>query len=298
MKLVTFHTPTLGAQLGLWEEDWVYNLTAADPGRLASFQHLLEASKREGRHPAALVREVAPLARRTGGFRYADLDRPPDRTQPHLLKPLEPMEVWASGVTYKRSRDAREAESGGATIYDRVYHAERPELFFKATGGRVVGPNQPVGIRQDSRWQVPEPELGLVLGHAGQLVGLVPGNDQTCRDIEAENPLYLPQAKIFRKACALGPAVLLVEGDPGPMGITLTIRRGGTIVFTGETSTDQMVRPYSELIEYLCRDNDLFPPTVLLTGTGIVPPDEFTLAPGDLIEITVDGIGTLRNPVM
>lgn len=297
MKLVTYRTPVGGPQLGLWEGELVYNLTSVEPDQMASFQHLLAAATAHGCHPAELAQAAGAKARTTEPLRYGDLDRSPDPRWPHLLKPLEPVEVWAAGVTYERSRDARESESRGATIYDRVYQAPRPELFFKATGERVVGPNHPVGIRTDSRWQVPEPELGLVLGPGGALIGLVPGNDQSCRDIEAENPLYLPQAKIFRYSCALGPAVLLVETPPDPMTIRLTIRRGTAVVFTGETSTGRLVRPFSELIDYLCRDNLLFSPAVLLTGTGIVPPDEFTLHPGDLIEITVEGIGTLRNPV-
>jgi 2-dehydro-3-deoxy-D-arabinonate dehydratase len=292
MKVVTYHLPGRGAHLALWEGDAVFPLT-----EYPSFQDLLAAAAGQRRHPLALVREAAPAARRRPSLRYADLDRTPDPALPHLLKPLEPVEVWAAGVTYERSREAREAESGGATIYDRVYRAPRPEIFFKATGPRTVGPNQPVGIRSDSRWQVPEPELGLVLGHGGALVGLVAGNDQTCRDIEAENPLYLSQAKVFRGSCALGPAVWLVESPPGPLAIRLAIYRAGRVVFTGETSTGRMVRSFAELIDYLCRDNDLFAPTVLLTGTGIVPPDDFTLQRGDLIEITVEGIGTLRNPV-
>lgn len=297
MRIVTYHAPGQGPKLGLWEDDQVYDLSAVDPGPLASFEHLLAAAAARGCHPLDLVQAAAPAARANAGVPYAALDRLPAPDQPHLVKPLEPVEVWASGVTYARSRDAREAESGGATIYDRVYTARRPELFFKATGARVVGPNHPVGIRSDSGWQVPEAELGLVIGQGGTLVGLIAGNDQSCRDIEAENPLYLPQAKIFRHSCALGPAVLLAKAPPGPLDIRLTIRRGQAVAYTGETSTRQMVRAFAELIEYLCRDNLLFPPTVLLTGTGIVPPDEFTLQSGDVIEITVEGIGTLRNPV-
>lgn len=298
MRVVTYATPSSGSQLGLWEGDLVYSLTAVDPQVMASFQSLVATAAAQGARPIELVWAAAPAARQSAPLRYADLDRPPAPGAAHLLKPLEPVEVWAAGVTYMRSRDAREAESGGATVYDRIYRAERPELFFKATAARVVGPNHPVGIRSDSRWQVPEPELGLVLGGDGALIGLTVGNDQSSRDIEAENPLYLPQAKVFRYSCAIGPAVLLVDAEPGPLTIRLTIRRGGAVAFEGETSTANLARSFSQLIAYLLKDNQFFAPTVLLTGTGIVPPDEFTLQAGDVVEIDIQGIGTLRNEVV
>jgi 2-dehydro-3-deoxy-D-arabinonate dehydratase len=218
-----------------------------------------------------------------------------------LLAPIDRQEVWAAGVTYQRSQTARMQESEhGATHYDRVYTAPRPELFFKATPHRVAGPDQPVRIRQDTQWSVPEPELALVLNSHLRLVGFTVGNDMSARDIEGENPLYLPQAKVYSGCCALGPCITLVDQMPPreQTQITLRILRGGTEAFHGSTSLAQLKRSYDELIGYLARDNSFPDGVFLLTGTGIVPDDEFTLAQGDIIEIAIDGIGTLRNPVV
>jgi 2-dehydro-3-deoxy-D-arabinonate dehydratase len=217
-----------------------------------------------------------------------------------LLKPTDSQEVWAAGVTYERSRIAREEESAGSGIYDRVYSAARPELFFKATPSRTVGPGEPVAIRADASWTVPEPELGLVINQQLELVGFTVGNDMSSRDIEGENPLYLPQAKLYARCCALGPLIALRGSiaDPTNLTIRLEILRGGAVAFAAETSTSRIVRSYADLIGYLGRDN-LFPDgAVLLTGTGIVPPDDFTLLAGDEVAITIEGIGTLRNPVV
>jgi len=218
-----------------------------------------------------------------------------------LLPPLDRQEVWAAGVTYERSKVAREEESErGASFYDLVYRAPRPELFFKATPSRVVGPNQPVRIRGDARWSVPEPELALVLSPSLELVGYTIGNDMSARDIEGENPLYLPQAKMYDACCALGPSIAASASIPNPRELTirLEIERLGARVFEGETSTARMARRFQELIAWLGRDN-LFPDgVILLTGTGVVPPDDFTLLDGDLVRITVDGVGVLENPVV
>jgi 2-dehydro-3-deoxy-D-arabinonate dehydratase len=217
-----------------------------------------------------------------------------------LLKPTDDQEVWAAGVTYERSRIAREEESAGSGIYDRVYSAARPELFFKATPSRTVGPGEPVGIRVDASWNVPEPELGLVINQQLELVGFTVGNDMSSRDIEGENPLYLPQAKLYARCCALGPLIALRDSiaDPTNLPIKLEILRAGAIAFAAETSTRRIVRSFADLIGYLGRDN-LFPDgVVLLTGTGIVPPDDFTLLAGDEVAISIEGIGTLRNPVV
>ena len=219
---------------------------------------------------------------------------------PALLKPTDSQEVWAAGVTYERSRIAREEESAGSGIYDRVYSAARPELFFKATPSRTVGPGDPVAIRADASWNVPEPELGLVINQQLELVGFTVGNDMSSRDIEGENPLYLPQAKLYARCCALGPLIALRESiaDPTNLTIKLEILRGGAATFAAETSTRRIVRSFADLIGYLGRDN-LFPDgAVLLTGTGIVPPDDFTLLAGDEVVISIEGIGTLRNPVV
>jgi len=220
-----------------------------------------------------------------------------DEAQARLLAPVRPAEVWAAGVTYERSRDARTHESGRLDVYERVYAAERPELFLKATAPRVLGPNARIGIRADSHWQVPEPELGLVLATDGSIVGYTLGNDVSSRDIEGENPLYLPQAKIFAGSCALGPVVVTPDEVEDPYGLDLVLRveRGGDTAFAGSTSTSRLHARLETLTSYLARENWLAPATVLLTGTGIVPPDDFTLAAGDVVEISCAPIGTLRN---
>jgi 2-dehydro-3-deoxy-D-arabinonate dehydratase len=218
-----------------------------------------------------------------------------------LLPPVRSQEVWAAGVTYYRSRTARMEESksaGGGDFYDRVYEAARPELFFKATPSRVRGHGQPVRIRKDSKWNVPEPELALYVSAGGTIVGYTIGNDMSSRDIEGENPLYLPQAKVYDGSCGLGPA-LLVSSSPLPSDteIRLVIRRGGATAFEGSTTLASLKRTPSELVEYLYRDNAFPKGCVLLTGTGVVPPDEFTLAAADEISITIGAIGTLVNAV-
>ncbi len=216
-----------------------------------------------------------------------------------LLSPLDPPETWAAGVTYERSRDARVEETQVQDVYSLVYEAERPELFLKdADGRRTVGPGAAIGVRSDSRWTVPEPELGLVLGEGGELVGATIGNDVTARDIEGDNPLYLPQAKLFAAACALGPAVLLPDDWALPFEIELTIEDPtGAAVYEASTSTERMRRSFAELVYFAGRDNPLPAGSVLLTGTGLVPPDDVSLAPGYTVTVRVPGIGTLRNPV-
>jgi 2-dehydro-3-deoxy-D-arabinonate dehydratase len=216
-----------------------------------------------------------------------------------LLLPVEPPEVWCAGVTYERSRDARVDESTVRDVYTLVYDAERPELFLKdAACRRTVGPGRPIGVRADSSWDVPEPEVGLVLGLGGAIAGYTIGNDVSSRAIEGENPLYLPQAKLFAGACAIGPAVLVTDGDEPVFGIRMRIvARGGEELFVGETSTARMQRSFAELVSWLRRDNPVPAGSVLLTGTGLVPPDDFTLEPGQRVEIHVPGIGTLVNPV-
>lgn len=220
-----------------------------------------------------------------------------------LLAPLHNQEVWAAGVTYYRSRDARMEESktaGGEDFYARVYEAERPELFFKAPPYRVVGPNAPVRIRSDAHWNVPEPELTLVINAHGEIVGYTIGNDMSSRDIEGENPLYLPQAKVYDGACAVGPAILVTsEMLPRETPILLTIYRGAEsdIAFHGETTLVQLKRTPTELVSYLFRETSFPYGAFLLTGTGIIPQNDFTLQSGDEIHITIPPIGTLVNTV-
>ncbi len=215
-----------------------------------------------------------------------------------LLTPVEAAhEVWGSGVTYLRSRDARKAESAVADVYQRVYEAERPELFFKSAGWRAVGTGQPVRIRQDATWNVPEPELTLVINAHREIVGFTVGNDMSSRDIEGENPLYLPQAKSYNGSCAVGPGIeLVVEADLADLPITLEIRRAGNPIFVGDTSTSKMKRKFGELVTYLCRELDFPHGVFLMTGTGVVPGDNFTLKPGDLIRVKVAAL-KLENTV-
>lgn len=221
--------------------------------------------------------------------------------QDELLAPIESQEVWAAGVTYLRSRAARMAESkdaGGGDFYDRVYSAERPELFFKSQPHKVVGPGAAVNLRSDAKWSVPEPELTLVIDPRGEIVGYTIGNDMSSRDIEGQNPLYLPQAKVYNRSCALGPGILVRRGNlPETTRISIAIERGGQPAFKGETTLAQMKRKPQELVQYLYRDQTFPHGAFLLTGTGIVPPDSFTLERGDAIRISIEGIGTLENPV-
>jgi len=218
-----------------------------------------------------------------------------------LLTPIGTQEVWAAGVTYLRSREARREESksaGGGEFYDRVYAADRPELFFKSSPTRVVGPGASVRIRRDSRWSVPEPELALLIDPRGRIIGYTIGNDMSSRDIEGENPLYLPQAKVYDGSCALGPGVLVGEGPlPRTTEIRLEIFRRGAPAFAGATTLSQMKRDPRELVEFLYRETTFPAGCYLLTGTGIVPPDSFTLERGDEIRITIEPIGMLRNVV-
>jgi len=235
------------------------------------------------------------VAGRTGDEPVASLDTCDDR----LALPLRSPEVWAAGVAYERSREAREDEADhDKDVYTRVYESDRPELFFKATGWRIVGPRDPVGLRSDSSCVVPEPELGLVLGGRGQILGYVLANDQTGRDIEAANPLYLPQAKIFAGSCAIGPidASVAAVGDLAELAIELRILRHGERAYEGSSSMSRLRRTPAELVEYLCAENPILAATVLLTGTGIVPPHDFALESGDVIEISAHGLGSLRNP--
>jgi 2-dehydro-3-deoxy-D-arabinonate dehydratase len=215
-----------------------------------------------------------------------------------IIAPIGTQEVWAAGVTYYRSRSARIEDAGGGTFYDRVYSADRPELFFKAIARRVIGPGGNIRIRTDATWSVPEPELTLVINPNAEIVGYTVGNDMSSRDIEGENPLYLPQAKVYDGSCAIGPCVLLADVPlPKTTTISINIKREGSVVFTGSTSIAEIKREFSELVSYLFRDNTFPTGACLMTGTGVVPEDDFTLAHGDVVAIVIEGIGTLSNTV-
>ncbi len=286
MALCHFSTDdTATPRLGWTDTGGVYDLAAWAEGGMRSLGD-------------ALALPLDEMTRRLGAVPFETLPRHP-HANVTLHAPIDRQEVWACGVTYLRSRDARMEESTEESVYDRVYAADRPEIFFKGTASRVAAPGKPVAIRADSDWNVPEPELTLVVNAAGEIVGYTAGNDMSSRSIEGENPLYLPQAKVYRDACALGPAVVLATeiADATDLGISLRIERDGAEAFAGETRTSQIARPLAQLVEYLFRSQDFPHGVIVLTGTGIVPPSEFTLHAGDVVSITIDGIGTLTNPV-
>jgi 2-dehydro-3-deoxy-D-arabinonate dehydratase len=216
-----------------------------------------------------------------------------------LLAPIETQPVWAAGVTYERSRVGREAESlSAADVYSLVYDAERPELFFKSTGDRAVGPGDAIGVRRDSAWNAPEPELVVVVDADMRPVGFTVGNDASSRSIEGENPLYLPQAKVYERSCALGPCVVAWDDLALPAAIRLSVERGGGVAYEGETSTAVIHRRLEDLVDWLGRALTFDRGAFLMTGTGIVPPESFTLTAGDEVVIEIEGIGVLRNPVI
>ena len=216
-----------------------------------------------------------------------------------MLSPIFPQEVWAAGVTYSDSMRERQAESDTPDVYAKVYSADRPEIFFKGTGERMQGPNEELGIREDSGWDVPESELAVVIID-GEIAGYTIGNDMSSRSIEGENPLYLPQAKVYNKSFSLGPCIVSAQqiGDPQNLKVDLIINRKGDNVFQGESSTSQMKRNVFELTEWLQKSNDLPPVAVLMTGTGIIPPQDFTLQEGDVVSISIEKIGTLTNKIV
>jgi 2-dehydro-3-deoxy-D-arabinonate dehydratase len=252
----------------------------------------------EGRDPLLALRgEREPTGRTIEAIDAETLELP---SPFELLTPLVPPETWAAGVTYERSRAARVDESRveARDVYSLVYGAERPELFLKdAQGRRTVGPGATIGVRSDAEWTVPEPEPALVLDEGGELLGATIGNDVTARDVEGANPLYLPQAKLFAAACALGPAILIPEDWSQPFEIELRLLADGAVVYEARTSTGRMRRSFDELVAWLVRDNPVPAGSVLLTGTGLVPPDDVSLAPGQQVEIRIPGIGKLVNPV-
>lgn len=276
-----------GERLVARNDDGLYDLTAAKP-RLRSFSDLASAADTDGRS----IDDVASaLLGDADEVEIRDLDRTADR-------PVVPDEVWAAGVTYEISEQARESESGMPAVYLDVYDGERPEIFFKATPSRTVGPDESIGIRADSDWDVPEPELAVVL-YGGEIVGFTIGNDVSSRAIEGANPLYLPQAKVYDKCCSIGPCVASATSvdDPHDLEMSMEIERSNEVVFEGTTSTTEMVRTCEELVSYYERHNAVPELAVLLTGTSLVPPDEFTLQADDAVRITIENVGTLENDV-
>jgi 2-dehydro-3-deoxy-D-arabinonate dehydratase len=300
MKLCQFFVPGKGKRVGIVAGDTVLDVTAPRDG-VSSELELVEDTGTA----AALERRTRALAKNARTrLPFESLDRAPSPRQAHLLAPIDPPEVWGAGITYRRSREYYEAHNTHETgrtkgIYDFVYESERPELFFKATASRTAGPNAPIGVRADSTLTASEPELAVVLGRDGGIVGYTIGNDLSAWDIERANPLFLPQSKVFDGCFACGPVIVTAAeiADPQALELTCTVRRGGRAIFQGRVNTKEMKRQCAELVTWLCRSNSCPAGTVLSTGTGILVPDEHALTEGDVVEITLDGVGTLRNPV-
>jgi len=296
MKLVQFWRPNIGYRVGLVRGENIIDIAMPDLG-FKSTNDFIENAAAGNLTLAEFVEQQLNRQPRAM-YAWSELDTPRDMYAPHLALPLIPPEVWAAGVTFQRSAEFRDHETG-ETIYDRAYREPRPEIFFKGTATRCVGPNQPIGIRRDSTFTAPEPELALVLGHRGEIVAYTIANDVSAWDIERDNPLYLPQSKIFRGACALGPTLATPDELPDPYNVEIRCRlvRAGKIIFDESANTSRLKRRFEELIEYLLRDNPIPGSSVLCTGTGIIVPQECALQEGDIVEIEIPPIGKLRNPV-
>ena len=278
----------------------ILDLTETSNGIFGSFIDLLNISIKQNVKVEDLIEETVSGKNVSNLYDYDSLATfPLVDGKPKLTSAIKPSEVWAAGVTYKRSVDARKVESNVQDVYDRVYVSERPEIFFKATSNRIVGFGDNICLRSDSQNIVPEPELGLVLGENAEIIGFIIGNDVTCRDIEGENPLYLPQAKIFNNSCSLGPVLAMksVLHNPYDLNMKCKITRFGKIIYSDNSNTSRLKRTFEELVKFLARDNRIIPGTVLLTGTSIVPPDYFSLEVDDIVEIEIEGLGKLVNKV-
>jgi len=298
MRIVQFETLNKGIRVGVVEDGAILDLTDAD----RKFSSFLDILKESHAHNMSVESFVSSLIQKSmlNRYQYDPLASSPTSERACIRMPYQPPEVWGCGVTYIRSRQARETETTIKGIYDKAYEATRPEVFFKATASRCVGPNEPTCIRSDSKWTVPEPELTFVVGMGNEIVGYTIGNDVSARDIEGENPLYLPQAKIYKGCCAFGPVIATPEEieNPKDLDIECKIFRKNELIFVGKTNSSRMKRNLDELYSYLRRDNPVPLGTLCLTGTGVVPPDDLSLKHGDLVEITIEKIGTLRNPVI
>ncbi len=294
MHLVRFYLPDGGVRVGVRIAYSVFDLT----DRVGSVAVWLAQSV--GRVEEAIAEMETWAQKAAQAYPVTLFEHAPSPDQPHWLPPVDAQDVWAAGVTYERSRAARQEEAvDGGDVYARVYMAERPELFFKAKASWTVGPHAQIGIRRDASWSVPEPELGLVVNPGLEIVGVLVGNDVSSRDIEGANPLYLPQAKIYTASCALGPGIRLGRvTDAWPeVSIRLWVERGGDVVIRDETHTRRLRRRPDELVGYLGHCLSFPEGAVLLTGTGVVPPNEFTLLAGDLVRIDIEGVGVLENTV-
>jgi len=295
MKILQFYVPCKGLRVGIMEgnSDEVFDITSS------GVQSTLDLIKRSILLKMP-IESIVKSQEKKGKFSYSELNIMPDKTKPHLLLPIYPPEVWGCGVTYKRSAEMRDDDTTSAKgIYDYVYSATRPELFFKATSSRCSGPNDYICIRSDSVLTAAEPELAYVLGDGKEIIGYTICNDVSAWDIERENPLYLPQSKIFYGCCALGPVISLNSEikDPYNLNITCKIIRNGSVIFFGGVNSSKIKRTFDELTDFLCRDNSILSGTTMTTGTGIMIPNDYALEPNDVVEIEIEGIGKLTNPV-
>ena len=307
MKLIQFHQPGLGKRIGIVTRDEeVIDVTSEEAPDVLQ---LLELAHNEGISVGIILADIQEKVSQNtftvpgpdndnNKLNLDDLNNYPDSDTPHLLMPIDPPEAWGFGVTYKRSADMRDQDSE-QDIYGRVYHAERPELFFKGTATRCTGPNGAIGIRSDSTFTAAEPELAYVLGANSEILGYTICNDVSAWDIERENPLYLPQSKIFTGCCAIGPMFVTSSevDDPYNLDIKCQIFRGNQSIYQGEVNTSQINWKFEALTEYLTRDNPIPLGTIVSTGTGIITPEDMPLADGDIVEIEIDGLGKLSNPV-
>ena len=314
MKLIQFHLPNLGKRVGIVNrEEEVIDVTSEEsPGVLevlelahreqVSLGVILADIQEQVATPTPMQLQAHPDAEDTtpksDGLTLKKLDVAPAENVPHLLSPIDSPEVWGCGVTYKRSADMRDDDSE-QDIYSRVYYADRPEIFFKATPSRCVGPNGFIGIRSDSTLTATEPELAYILGDDGEIVGYTLCNDVSAWDIERDNPLYLPQSKVFYGCCALGPMFVTPSevDDPYNLDMQCTVLRDEEVIYEGGVNTSQINWKFEQLTEFLMRDNPIPFGTVVSTGTGIIVPNDLPLAAGDVVQIEVDGFGTLSNPV-
>jgi len=293
MKLLQFYLPEKGERVGILKDSEILDITSPE---LSNTMDIIEQSISANVTIDDIIYGLTPA----GSYSYDSLNILPDNSKPHLLLPIHSPEVWGCGVTYKRSAEMRDEDTGSAKgIYDYVYFAPRPELFFKATTSRCSGPNDYISIRSDSELTAAEPELAYVLGRDRQIIGYTICNDVSAWDIERENPLYLPQSKIFYGCCALGPVLALTSEIQNPyrLGITCKIIRENRVIYSGEVNSSKIKRPFDELTDFLCRDNPILPGTVMTTGTGIMIPNDYALKPDDVVEIEIEGIGKLSNPV-